>query len=65
MFLCRSVDELPSPNSDSEAGEGEKNQKSKVPRRRFPWTDETRYIMLCALYHSNYRVRYSMIVIVI
>ena len=43
MFLCRSVDELPSPNSDSEVGEGEKKQKSKIPRRKFPWTDETRY----------------------
>ncbi|KAJ9581862.1 hypothetical protein L9F63_003793, partial [Diploptera punctata] len=40
-----SVEELPSPNSDSEAGDKEKHQKSKIPRRRFPWTNETRSLL--------------------
>ncbi|XP_069687198.1 ubinuclein-1-like isoform X3 [Periplaneta americana] len=44
----KSVDELPSPSSDSEIGEGENKiavQKSKVPRRRFPWTPEIRSLL--------------------
>jgi hypothetical protein len=43
--MCRSIEELPSPSSDSEIGEGENKtavQKSKVPRRKFPFTHEIR-----------------------
>jgi hypothetical protein len=43
--MCRSIEELPSPSSDSEVGEGENRatvQKSKVPRRKFPFTHEVR-----------------------
>ncbi|PSN54691.1 hypothetical protein C0J52_01072 [Blattella germanica] len=40
----KSVEELPSPNSENETAESDK-QKSKVPRRKFPWTDETRSLL--------------------
>jgi hypothetical protein len=43
--MCRSIEELPSPSSDSEVGESDTKaavQKSKVPRRKFPFTHEVR-----------------------
>ncbi|PNF36146.1 hypothetical protein B7P43_G10959 [Cryptotermes secundus] len=44
----KSIEELPSPSSDSEFGEGENKtaiQKSKVPRRKFPFTHEVRSLL--------------------
>jgi hypothetical protein len=43
--VCRGIEELPSLSSDSEVGEGENKtavQKSRVPRRKFPFTLEVR-----------------------
>lgn len=44
----KSIEELPSLSSDSEVGEGENKtaiQKSKVPRRKFPFTHEVRSLL--------------------
>lgn len=44
----KSVEELPSPSSDSEVGECENKaavQKSKVPRKKFPFTHEVRSLL--------------------
>lgn len=44
----KSIEELPSPSSDSEVGESDTKaavQKSKVPRRKFPFTHEVRSLL--------------------